>query len=178
MGWQYWAGTIAIDNLSFQEGDEYLVRIRFENNQALQLFEWGDEDDEELTKLQFSFEEPSTNSWVTPGVFTFLGTGGELLANEWDFRVSGSGGALTAPFARRNLTDSSFYYTGIDILINFEHYELNSGPGLFNRVEFSSGADDVQIIESAPVPEPSTIILVGTALFGMFAFGRKKIFQK
>ena len=30
----------------------------------------------------------------------------------------------------------------------------------------------------APVPEPSTILLVGTSLFSMFAFGREKLFQK
>ena len=35
-----------------------------------------------------------------------------------------------------------------------------------------------QTPEPNPVPEPSTIILVGTALFGMFAFGRKKLFKK
>lgn len=170
-----WEGTIAIDSLSFQEGNEYLVRIRFDNNQALQLFEWGDADDGELTKLSFLFEEPSQNTWEASGVFTFLGTGGELLANEWDFRVSGGGGAVRTPFTTRNLTDSSFYYTGIDILMNFERYELTSGPGIFNRIEFSSGADDVKIIESAPIPEPATILLLGIGIIGLESFSRKKL---
>ena len=34
------------------------------------------------------------------------------------------------------------------------------------------------IAESTPVPEPATIYLVGTALFGMFAFSRKKLIKK
>jgi hypothetical protein len=150
-----WEGRSTINEVSFQTGDIYILKIRFANNKALQIGDVGDE----LYKVRMLFKDPSQNSWQVTGKCTFLGVGGELLLNPAPFQVSGSGQAYAGPFTSKNLTDTSFYYNGVDVEINFTSYNLVSGSGIFDRVEWSSGGG-AQIIDWA-VPNPVPPGLVG-----------------
>ena len=58
----------------------------------------------------------------------------------------------------------------------------NPQPGLYNTdyISFGEQGDGVQqlVLETTPVPEPSTLILLGTGLLGLAGWGRKKFRKK
>ena len=54
---------------------------------------------------------------------------------------------------------------------------LTLGDAYGNPLAFDLGGP-VQINQTAPVPEPSTILLVGTGLLGIMGFGRKRFSKK
>lgn len=54
---------------------------------------------------------------------------------------------------------------------------LTLGDADGNPLDFDLGGP-VQINQTAPVPEPSTILLVGTGLLGIMGFGRKRLNKK
>ncbi len=121
----------------------------------------------ELTKLSFFTEDSSSIGWRTFGTYTYVGVDGELLTNPTSWRIGGGGGFYDGPFNPKNLTDSSFSYSGVDILIDFDFYELRSGSGVSNLMEWSSSAEDIQIIDTTPLPEPRTLGLLAIGLAGI-----------
>lgn len=165
----YWTGITPIDEVSFQAGDTYIAKIHFANNKALRIGGLGDE----LYKVRMLFKDQSSNVWHTKGSCTFHGVGGELLVNPAPFDIQGSGQAYAGPFTKHNLTDTFFYYNGVDIEINFVSYDLLSGSGIFNRLEWTSGGGAQVIDWTAPVPEPSTVLLLGFGLISLAGFRRE-----
>ena len=156
-----WEGTVDLDSpVSFQTGDIFNLSIRFKNNKSLLLSDYGNSTGLELSKLSLLFGDPSNNNWRTSGTYNYRGVGGSLLINPASFSVSGGGGALQGPFDHKNLTDTSFSYSGIDINILFNGYTLNAGTGLFTRFEWSSAAESVQIIDT-PASVPVTALFNG-----------------
>ena len=63
---------------------------------------------------------------------------------------------------------------GADVVIAFEDLDSSIGSD-FDYNDMVVGVSDVA---PAPVPEPSTVMLVGTGLLGMIAFGRKRFNKK
>jgi hypothetical protein len=176
-----WEGTVGIEDTSFSTGDTYLFKIRFANSKGLQLSNPGTNplnDGFQLTKLSLLFETPSRIDYNASGLFTYVGVGGDLISNPTPWGVGGVGGAFRGPFTNLNLTDTSFWYSGIDIEITLDSFVCTQGPCVFNQLEWSSTSEDVQIVDAAPVPESSTILLIGTGLVGLLGFGRKKLLKK
>ncbi|MCK4794991.1 MAG: PEP-CTERM sorting domain-containing protein [Desulfobacteraceae bacterium] len=103
-----------------------------------------------------AFEEPSGLE------VTGTGTGG------W-FTVCGfiSGGYLSWAYMPQTFTLVNGDYFDVD----FEDVLI---AGLGNRTTVSATVT----AHAAPVPEPSTVMLVGTGLLGMIAFGRKRFNKK
>ncbi len=173
-----WEGKVNIDDIIIKEGDILNINIKFKNKKALQLSHVDGARDYELTK--FSMLTPNDNttvSYVAKGQYKYFLVGGDLLCNDIHFMVSGGGGMIQAPFNRKNLTDTSFLYTGINIKTKFTFYEVNSGSGIFDQIEWSSAAGDVQIVP-APIPEPTTMLLFGTGVLSLVGFGRNKFFKR
>jgi len=67
-------------------------------------------------------------------------------------------------------------YTTDDARLVFRLIE-ESDSGWFTGTASVAGIDNVSVT-GAPVPEPSTILLVGTGLIGIIGFGRKRLNKK
>jgi hypothetical protein len=94
-------------------------------------------------------------------LMVFNGTGWELLGAEWTFGGSSSewlSASLLVPEWAR----------GLETQIRFSLFDL--GQGTDPTVYLANISSN-----SAPVPEPSTIVLMGLGLVGLAGLGRKKI---
>ena len=178
-----WQGIVSIEDTSFNTDDTLLLNIRFANSKSLELSNPGTNPLNtgiEITKLIIFIETPNQADYRASGFFTYVGVDGDLLNNPtyWDSWNNGST-FIHSPFWRSNLTDTSFSYSGINIELNFDP-SINHGffnclnpPCVYNRIEWASSAEDVRIVDAAPIPEPATILLLSTGLVGLVGFRRK-----
>jgi len=163
---EWWEGIVPIAPLTLTEGNSYLFELRFKDNLAIELTH-SDTFSDELSKLSLLPSSPTNISWRSSGIISYLGVDGELLSNTVVWDINGGGGAYQGPFVRNNLTDTSFLYSGVDILFNLDSYTINSGIAEFNELEWSSSAGKVKITHAVPLPPSFLLVLLGMTVLNL-----------
>jgi hypothetical protein len=111
-------------------------------------------------------------------------------SDPWQFAPDGSDRKLYAEdrsFTSDLLTDTNYtdlfrgnthyYASGFDL--SFIYLADSSWDGVFTaHFTMGCGNDNLMGHGTAPVPEPATMLLLGTGLIGIAGVGRKKLFKK
>jgi hypothetical protein len=125
----------------------------------------------DMAAFNYYGDTPSDIDLVGFGTFTFNGA---WFTSAWYDQTISFGG-----------------YNNGSLLYTSSNYSINTTDPLWIALDWS-GIDRLEINstnyqwvmdnftynESAPVPEPSTILLVGTGLLGIIGFGRKRLNKK
>lgn len=179
-------GGFNIEDTSFNTGDTLLLNMQFANSQRMEFSNPGTNQLNsgiETMDFRIFMETPNQANYRASGFFTYVGVDGDLLNNPtyWDSWNDGATVFQARSFPDMNLTDTSFSFSGISIEINFDPLDnygnvttADGGSwGVFNRVEWTTAAEEIRIVDAVPIPEPATILLMVSGLVGLAGFRKK-----
>ena len=150
-----------------------------------------------ITGLGFDLEEGllGVSSWSlkaddSGGTQTTIG-GSSSSTGDWDLgagssdvvldfntsTTSGSSGALYNPLATGGFGGPPQYFTTAILEINWDSTASLLSESAFVRMQ-NVGLNGDGSLKTNPVPEPTTMLLLGTGLISLAGFGRKKFFKK
>ncbi len=120
---------------------------------------------------------PNPVDFLTDGKPDFMiyiyqyGLGGWMDGSQrvsWEFSNQYRGNGID--FQGYRINDVSFYKN--------ERTILEGGPYPWGEISFSVIDSWTAIVDATPVPEPATMLLLGSGLIGLAGYGRKKLFKK
>src|SRR5262249_53484085 len=90
--------------------------------------------------------------------------------NPVSWRAIGSG-SFVGDTVFAHLTDSQFSFSGFELTMTPNQYDLIAGDGHLDYLEIDFSSDQVQVL-AAPVPLPATLGLLLSGLVGLSLLGR------
>lgn len=168
----FWRPTFTLDPFVLSgAGDTIEVTVQFAN--GLDVLVIGTASDQESVAAIIGF--PGGQNTFYTATWEFLGVGGDLLSSSLSIDSYSEAWGIAVSFNPLNLTDSWFSFNGVRFSFTIlDEPRLRGLPTVFD-----TGVIAIQTYGAfhfAPVPEPSTMILLATGLAGLM--GLRKRFGK
>jgi hypothetical protein len=147
-------------------GYEYVIDIDWKNR-TYNAFSLKGVDDSQFEKSVYN--SPESDPWQ----FNPDGSDSKLYAEDRSFTADQ---LITDPYYNKLFLGTTHYYaSGFDL--SFIYANNSSWDGVFTS-HFTMECGNDNMMGHAPVPEPATMLLLGTGLLGIAGVGRKKLIKK